>query len=243
MSSLYQINEELLRIFAEIEENDGEITPEQEELVAITAENRVEKLHNYAKIINSYKADCESIKLEKKRLDRRKEIFENRIKRLEDIMLKNVELFGPVETSLFKIGTRKSKSVEIDNERIYKLNRAVFNFAREIHDNGVIAFGEDCDVQGMLDAINANLKAESTNDDFVPYSVEDLSAIKVNINSKSSVLDLFVQKDGMLEAVLDNEANFNIDTDISKTELKQELINMPNITIGEIKEKENLSIR
>lgn len=251
MDSLYTISNELLGIFVEIEENGGELTPELEKSLEITQNNYAAKMENYAKVVNQYKSNIAVIKEEKKRLDRRKEIFENRIAKLEEVMLKAVEQFGKVETGLYKIGTRKTKSTYINAERIHKLNQCVFNFAREIHNNGVIAFGEECDVEGMLAVINANAKADhdiltsmvGEEHEFVPYTIDDLSAINVNINSTSSIMDLFTKKDGMLEAVLNNEMYFDVEPDNSKTEMKQHLEAGENLTVADINVENKLSIR
>lgn len=251
MESLYNISQNLLRIFDELEDNGGELTMELAKELEITQENYAAKLENYAKVVQQYKKDIEVIKAEKERLDKRKKTFENRIKRLEDAMLNAVNNFGGVETGLFKIGTRKTKSTEIAAERIDYLNKALFHFAGEIHENGVIAFGEDCDVQGMLDVINANAEAEheycygkdNTANPFIPYTVDDLTAINVNISSKSSIMDLFTKKSGMLEAVLNNNMYFDVAQDNSKTEIKKLIESGLDITIADIKSENKLSIR
>ena len=47
MTNIYNITAELEDIFLELEENDGELTPELEERLAITQDNLKEKLNNY----------------------------------------------------------------------------------------------------------------------------------------------------------------------------------------------------
>lgn len=245
MASLYEITNTFNRLFDEIEENDGEITSDIEEALAITQENYKEKLENYAKVIKDYESDVIVIKAETERLNTRKKIIENRIERLKKNVLEAVIKFGTVETAKFKIGTRKSKVVEFDENRIYELKTAMMKLAHEIHDNGVIAFGDDCDIQGMLDVINANIRAKFNlpEEEYVPFTINDLNTFKVNINSTSSLADLFTRKDGLLEALLNNEARFNVDNEISKTELKNNLQIFDDITIGNINEKLNLNIK
>ena len=46
MANIYQISQELLNIFDIIEENEGELTPELEEQLAITRESFNEKIKN-----------------------------------------------------------------------------------------------------------------------------------------------------------------------------------------------------
>lgn len=247
MNSLYDIQQHLLNIFNQIEELEGELTPELDKQLEITQEDYRNKLENYAKVVTQYEADLLAIKEEKARLDARKKVIENRVKHLKEVMLNAITEFGPVETPLFKIGTRKSNSVELDDTRVNTLSREVFKFARELHANSIIAFGEDCDIDGMLKVINQNIEAElafdGKEDEFIPYTIDDLLAVKVNINSESNIADLFTNKGKMLQAVLDNEMAFNIQDSTTKTDVKNLSKSLNNITIGKIETKTNLSIR
>ena len=45
--TLYEINEEYLGILAQIEDNEGELTPELEQALAINEENHAAKLEAY----------------------------------------------------------------------------------------------------------------------------------------------------------------------------------------------------
>ena len=79
MKSLYQIEQDLLDIFEQIEEADGEITPEQEMALEINENNLKEKLSNYRKAITEWEGDIEKCKLEVKRIN---DIIAYRIGRL-----------------------------------------------------------------------------------------------------------------------------------------------------------------
>lgn len=243
-TSLYNIESNLQRIFNEIELNDGEITEELDEQLAIAQEEYIKKGESYASVINMFKGYIAQIKEEQERLNRRKKVFENRISRLENALFDAVQKFGPIETAKFKIGTRKSTSIEIDSERVTKLRNTVINLAKEIHSNGYINFG-DIDFDAFIAAINANAapEAEADKEEFIPYTKEDLIALKVNINTRASLAELFEKKDGMLEAVLDNEMIFNVDNDMNKTEFKYDLGVWHNLTLGGVKENVKLSIR
>lgn len=244
--SLFDIENKLQNIFNYIEENDGEITEELDEQLAIAREEYIKKGESYASVINMFKGYIAQIKEEQERLNRRKKVFENRITILENALFNAVQKFGPIKTAKFKIGTRKSTTTEIDFERATKFKNSVFNLAREIYENGVIAFGEDCDLQGIVDVVNANIKAEwdeLRDGEWIPFTIDDLSVFKININSSSTISDLFTNKDGMLEAVLRNEVRFNIDNDLNKTELKNDLGIRDNITIASIQPNVKLSIK
>ena len=51
MASLYNISMELENLFAQIEEQEGEVTEEQLKKLEITENNLLEKVDNYVKVI------------------------------------------------------------------------------------------------------------------------------------------------------------------------------------------------
>lgn len=244
--SLYEISVKLDDIFTELEENGGELTEELAEALEIEEANYKQKAENYAGIINQYKDYIQQIKEEKKRLDARSKIFQNRVDRLSEKLLEAIIKFGPVETAKYKIGTRNSKSIELNETRINKLQKSIFNFAREIYRNGIFETGQDVDLDGMLSVINANIKAEHeliSEEEFIPYTVNDLNYLKVNISSSGTITDLICNKPEMIEAVLKNEIYFDVKNETSKTDMKIALEIADDITIGSKVEKLNLSIK
>lgn len=244
--SLYEIQEELLSLFADIEEAGGEITPEQEELLSITEDNFKEKLNNYYKLVLSFDADALASKNEAKRLTDRRKVLENRVERLKKTMLGAVEMFGAngktgnkfIELPTVRIFTRGANSVKLDEERINNLIREIVRLTNEIHDNGALVFGEDCDVEGLLCVINVNLKAEydnkyglvDNNNDpdkepeyisaFIPYTILDLDTIDITISSSTNLLDLISAERSLLPAFLDNQEKFNLTPSTIKEKYK-----------------------
>lgn len=244
--SLYDITEQLLSIFDQIEELEGELTPKLEEQLELTRENYNAKGEAYCKIIKQYENYITEIKEEKARLDKRKKVFENRVERLKKVLLEAINTFGPIETALFKIGTRKSNSIEIDENRITILNNAIINFAKDMYKNAVVEFGENIDLDGMIATINANIKADFEyigRDDFKPYTVDDLRAIDIKISDNTNLLDLFGDDESMLKLVLENQQRFTIDSDTNKSKFKDYLEIMPEITVAEKVQNVSLSIR
>lgn len=244
--SLYEINSNLQRIFNEIDCNDGEITPDIEEELSLTREQYFKKGESYADVINMYKGYLTQIKEEQDRLNHRKKVFENRIKRLEDALLNAISTFGPIETARYKIGTRKSTTYNLDEKRISDLSKYAFRFAREMNNNGVLILYNDIDLEGMLNAINANAKAEHEYDgnteEFVPFTMSDLNCVKVDINTSSTISTLFNDAHA-IKAILDNEMRFDVINKTSKTDVKNYSKISEDITIGSKVENELLSIK
>jgi Gp157 protein len=119
--SLYNIRIDHLSILQEIEEMDGELTPELETALALTQDELQDKAISYGFVIKHFDNDIDIIEAEMKRLyslkekaQRRKEMFKTRLS--EALQQFGVE---KITTPLLKLSFRKSESVEItDGENI-----------------------------------------------------------------------------------------------------------------------------
>ena len=197
MSSLYQISEDILRIFNDIEAVEGEVTDEQYETLCIKQEELKTKLDAYVKAIKSWEVDEKALKDEKKRFNDRQNVFKNRIERLKKAALEAVLTFGKQgKTNMFielpncRLSSRSSKSAEIDESRIHIFMEEFERYVRELVNADVLYFADDVDLQGILDVINANCKA-SQGENFKEFTIADLLTIKINISQTASVYELF----------------------------------------------------
>ena len=125
--NLYQIEQDLLELYAQVEENGGEITPEIEEKLNITQENFTNKLENYTRFVKVLEGDIALMDSEVERIKKLKQTKENLIDRLELSMLNALKLFGNKDPKkdiwrfdliTFKLSTRQSQSVEILDETV-----------------------------------------------------------------------------------------------------------------------------
>lgn len=201
MSSLYNISTDILRIFDTIEQNEGEITDEQYNDLIIKQEELKEKLDAYVKAIKSWEVDEKALKDEKKRFNDRQNVYKNRIERLKAAALQAVLTFGEhgksnmfIELSNFRLFSRSSQSIEIDETRVHIFMEEFERYVRELVNANILYAGKDVDLQGILDCINANVRA-THGEDFEPFTINDLIAMKINISQTASVYDLF--KSGM----------------------------------------------
>lgn len=197
MSSLYSIQEDILRIFNDVESNEGEITDEQYDALCIKQDELKSKLESYVKAIKSWEVDEKALKDEKKRFNDRQNVYKNRIERLKKAALDAVLMFGEhgktnmfIELPNFRIFTKESKAIEVNEQRINIFINAFESYVRELVDAGILYAGKDVDLQGILDVINANVIAEQ-GENFEPYTINDLIALKLNISQTASVYDLF----------------------------------------------------
>lgn len=120
MQSLYEISQDLLTIYSQLEESGGEITPDIEESLALNDQSFSTKALNYCKFIQSLKATANMFDLEIDRLRAKKE----RAAKLADTLKNNLAGYmtlsgkDKVDLDLFKLSFRNSKAVSILSEDI-----------------------------------------------------------------------------------------------------------------------------
>ena len=116
--TLYSINEEYLQLLAQIEENEGELTPELEEALAINEEQHEAKLEAYGNIIANYLAEAEACKAESERL----RVKADRAKKAAERLKETIRYFLTVTDrkkaagGLWTFALRESDAVLITDE-------------------------------------------------------------------------------------------------------------------------------
>ena len=126
MASLWQLTQEELSFISLMEENGGEVTDEVMEDLAIRRENFSHKAEAYAKFILKLESESDQAAAELKRIQAIKKAKDKTVERLRENLLAALMLFGQedskgikrFETTLAKLSTRKSVSVEILDEAI-----------------------------------------------------------------------------------------------------------------------------
>jgi hypothetical protein len=99
MSSLYNITEKYLNLCKEIEDNDGELTPELEKELAINEEEVEDKLKAYYYIIAQTKGEIDVISDEISRLKEKQNNKDKLIERLKKATNNALMLFGVQQKS------------------------------------------------------------------------------------------------------------------------------------------------
>lgn len=148
MATLYQITEDQKLINAMLEENGGELTPEIEEAMAITAENLTAKAEAYGATISEYDAQAEACASEIKRLMAYKKTCENVSKRMKERLSMAMTEFNTENllAGTFRFSFRKSSGVVIDDESLipeqfFKVERTISKkeIADALKNGGAIA--------------------------------------------------------------------------------------------------------
>ena len=113
--SLYHIETEYLEILSQVDDLNGELTPEILEQMEINANQLQGKSIAYLEFIGSKETLNSRIDDEIKRLQAIKKSNSNLIANLKNRLLDAVKLYGSFEVGLTKFGTRKSKSVQVED--------------------------------------------------------------------------------------------------------------------------------
>ena len=184
MSNLFNISAELRDIYAELEENGGELTPEMDEKLAITESDFKSKVEDYANVIKNLQADIIAIETESKRLDGLKKSKSKTIERLQSIVSDAISEFGNttksggkyVDLGTMKLSIRNNIKCEVNDELVSQVGIKLTDFINKLHDNhldGEVEFEED-----FLKDLNNG------------FNREDLANLDFTVKFNGSLLDL-----------------------------------------------------
>jgi len=116
--SLFNIKNDYLVLMSEIEEAEGELTPEQITALQINEKELNKKSIAYLEVIKQKEAFNLIVDNEIKRLQAIKKQNNNLVTILNERLLEAVKLFGEFTTGTLTFGTRKSQRVIITDEEI-----------------------------------------------------------------------------------------------------------------------------
>ena len=254
--NIWQIQQELLSIFDELEENGGELTEELEEQLAISQEDFRSKVESYTNVIKSVKADIAAIDQESKRLAELKKSKTAMVDRLSKVIINAVEMFGDTTKTggkFFDYGTgkvsiRNSQKVELDDDKIEaissELGRAIASEAMM----GNASNREDFTFEDIIQRCKEHATIDTTTGLYVedPQDVtkEDIQNTVVEITFKEPIQDL-MKGDGynLMKNLFMYNNSTSIVPKIDKTQLKNELKDCTDITIGKIIPNQTLTIK
>ena len=115
--TLYGITNEMQQLLRLIEENEGEMTPEIENALAISEDNFAAKSEDYGHAILNLKAMAAAAKAEKDRLATLQRFYENTYNRLDSALKSAMVATGhdKVETPTMRLSLRHTTATEVDD--------------------------------------------------------------------------------------------------------------------------------
>lgn len=242
--NIFQLNQELLGIFEELEENGGELTPEIEEQLKINQTDVNNKIESYTQVIAQLNSDIELIKSEKKRLDDLKLSKEKTIESIKKLILYALDYFGEttksgtkvIDFGTGKVSTRKSVSLEVSEE----YNKLADIFKRQLNWAGYVNEIDSIDSFKTLfrKAIENNTieKEGVVYNDSIAATEEDLDIVQFNVTVPIKYRELATDKAiDLLKAIARDRTNMiEVTPKIDKTLLK-------NLHLGDNDNKYNMS--
>ena len=117
MPSLYTISGDLLALLSAIEANEGEITPDIEQALAITEDQFAAKATDYGLAILNLEAMAKAAKAEKERLAGLQKFYENVSNRLRGALCGAMDVLDhpKVESPSVRLFLRHTTATEVDD--------------------------------------------------------------------------------------------------------------------------------
>ena len=253
--NIWQIQQDLLSIFNELEENGGELTEELEQQLAISQEDFRSKVENYTNVIKSVKADIAAIDQESKRLSELKKSKTAMVDRLSKVIIEAVDKFGDntktggkfFDYGTGKVSIRNSQKVELDDD---KAKCMANEYAKCIAFENMLGAASNRENITHEEMIRRCKEHKTTNLDLVvdePYDItkDDIDYSSFDISITAGMEDMLC---GSGYNAIKNLAhvfgeNIVITPKISKDRIKQAIASEENISIGKIIPNQTLTIK
>lgn len=216
--NIWQIQQDLLDIFNELEENGGELTPELEEKLAVTQEDFKNKVKSYGEVIKSLKGEIDIIDKETARLKELKDAKNKVIERLSKVIAGAITKFGDetksggkfLDYGTGKISVRNTEKVEINTDRTDRIAKNVFNYINNL------AYTRE--LYGVSEISYEDLKKSEGLED-VEYN--DLANIPATLTFDVNLKEL-LQNEGVdfMQTFFRLITNYKVKSNVSKTVMK-----------------------
>lgn len=215
MSNIFQISQDLLDVFQELEDNGGELTDELEAKLTVSQADFKTKIKSYTDVIKHTEGDIKVIDKEIARLKDLKDSKKKAIARLEKVIIWAVGMFGEanksgnkfVDFGTGKVSIRNTEKVEVNDEFA---EDAVNKFMEQIRE---IAFTGELENNEIEDLIT------------LPNDVID--GVTARISVDVPLKDFYGSSGNILRALYKSNKSFQYTPSINKTELKTALKENP----------------
>nr|DAX64625.1 MAG TPA: resistance protein [Caudoviricetes sp.] len=157
MSTLYELTGQFLEIY----NMDLDDETKLDTLDSIDwNEDYENKIENYIKVIKNLEADVAARKNEQDRLKKLNDSDKNKIERMKTDLAASMELTGreKVDTSLFKVSFRRSKSVEVDMVLLPERYKKIEYKADKVDLKKLLTNGEEILGAELVEKKNLNIR-------------------------------------------------------------------------------------
>lgn len=255
--NIWEIQQNLIAIFDELEENGGELTEEIADVLEVTQDSFKNKIEQYTKVIKSINSDIAAIDAETKRLAEFKKSKQRVIERLNKIIIDAVTKFGDttksggkfIDYGTGKVSVRNSIKCETDDDKLkcmadeYARIISYENMLKGASVRNNITFEEMIDKCKNHKDINMDIVSDApqeiTHSDIETASFE----ISVRVGMEDMLCSMGFNAVKTLADVFG--VNVAVTPKIDKTMLKAYLTKNTeeNVTIGKLVENKTISIK
>ena len=232
--NIWQIQQDLLDIFNELEENGGELTLELEDKLNITQSEFKNKIENYLYVIKKTESDINACDAEAKRLIALKKSKQNTVDRIKSVIAKAIEQFGDknkngnkfIDLGTAKITVRTSDKVIVNDDFAENLVNSTFDEVRSM------VFTKELQSNDLKDLLT------------VPEN--KLDGVTANISIDVPLKDLYKDNgDAFIKSIFAYGKYFKVKANINKTELKANLEDNSNAypELAHLEQNKTLIIR
>ena len=249
--NIFNIEQNLLSIFQELEENGGELTDELATKLAISENDLKDKVEAYVNVIKTLQADINLIDAESKRLSELKKTKKNNIERLNKILITVIDEFGDtsksgakyIDYNIGKVSIRKSQSVEVEEDAYKKVPKLIFEHIETMKRFNQLDTIDVFTKEHLIDTINSFEDLNIDRSKIEEYDNTDLSSIKANISFNISLSDL-EDKDTVdfIKQFINKYKVYNVEGVVNKTELKT-ILKDNELRSAKIVTNKNLTIK
>lgn len=244
--NIYQIQEELLNAYDELEENGGELTPELEEKLTITQEEFKTKIKDYTSLIKSLESDIKECKEEQERLKKYRNRKEKLHDKLEEILIKAINDFGDekktgvryIDYGTGEASIHKSTAADVNEPLVEDIGKYV---------ERVVTFNKECNQLDVYDRFDQETSIKELSK-VTGYKItdSDLNCVDLSLEVNVPIKDLFNGAGySVLREIAKYSAQYKLSAEVSKSYVKPILQQngsaFPNI--AKLKTNESLTIK
>lgn len=220
--NIFQISQELLDIFQELEDNGGELTEELESRLAITQADFKDKVKSYSDIIKCTNSEISLIDKEIERLKVLKESKTKAVSRLEKIIIWAIDMFGEttksggkfVDFGTGKVSVRNSKKVEINTDVTDVVVKNVFSYLNMLNYTKELEYADGIDCGDLI-------KALKDMDNPVNITEDELYHIGASLSLDINLRDLLTNNGvDFIRKFLTFVQTYKAKSNVSKADLK-----------------------
>lgn len=244
--NIYQIQQDLLAIFDELEENGGELTEELEQKLAITQEEFKDKVEDYTNVIKSLDADMNAIKVEQARLKGLYDRKEKTANKLKEIIINAINEFGDTKKSGVKYLDYGTGEVSVRKTQAVEVNEPLVKYVGD-YLGRMVTFNKECNQLGVIDHIEkSEIVTDVAQNTDMAVGGDDLDHINVDLSVTIPLKDLATGEGyPALREIAKYSDFYKLSASVSKTAIKPELKEngscMPNL--AKLSTNESLTIK